>query len=136
MRGAGGTPGGEWSFFVGVTMMIVGFYLLLSSIIVNTQFGFGMRMYGIGGFGITSGMILIPFIAGVIMIFYNSRNYFGWFLAIGSIIALIAGVIVNTQFSFRRMTAFELIAILVLCFGGVGFFLRSLRDHRRSEEQH
>lgn len=134
MRGAGGTPGGEWSFFVGLTMMIVGFYLLLNSIIVNTRFGFGTRMYGVGGFGITSGMIMIPFIAGVIMLFYNSKNYFGWFLAVGSILALIAGVIMNTNFSFRQMTAFDLIVILVLSFGGVGLFLKSLKDHKPALE--
>lgn len=134
MRGAGGTPGGEWSFFVGVTMMIVGFYLLLNSIIVNTQFGFGMRMYGIGGFGITSGMIMIPFIIGVMLIFYNSKNYIGWFIAGGSLLALIAGVIANINFNFRQMTAFDLIVIFVLSFGGLGLFLRSLRDHRSADD--
>ena len=82
-RGAGGTNGGEWQFLVGLMMMIAGFYLLLNSIIISSHFGFGMRLYGIGGMGITSGMIMIPFIAGVIMIFYNSKNPFGWVLSVG-----------------------------------------------------
>ena len=133
MRGAGGTEGGAGTFLVGLTMMVVGFYLLLNAIAVNVSFGFGMRMYGIGGMNITSGMIMIPFIAGVIFIFYNSRNPIGWLLAIGSLTALFAGVLVNTQFRFQRMSAFDLITILVLAFGGLGLFLRSLRALSQSE---
>jgi len=129
MRGAGGTHGGEFSFLIGLFMMIAGFYLLLSSIIVDSAFGFGMRLYGLGGFGITSGMLMIPFIIGVIFIFYNSKNYAGWLLCVGSLVALIVGVLARSQFRFAHMSAFDLIMILVLSFGGLGLFLRSLRSN-------
>jgi len=128
-HGAGGTHGGEWQFLAGLMMMAAGFYLLLNSIVISTHFGFGMRLYGIGGFGITSGMMMLPFIAGVIMIFYNRKNPFGWILAIGSLVALIAGVLAAAQFRFSAMSAFDLIVILVLSFGGLGLFLRSLKQH-------
>ena len=127
MKGAGGTNGGEISFLVGLVMMCGGFYLLLSSIVVRAQFGIGYHLYSLGGFGITSGMVMIPFLFGVGMIFYNSRNLFGWLLAVGSLTALIFGVIASVNFSFRHMSAFDLIVILVLSFGGLGLFLRSLR---------
>ncbi len=129
MRGAGGTQGGEWSFLIGLMMMIAGFYLLLSSIVIDTSFGFGMRLYGFGGFGITSGMLMIPFIIGIIFIFYDSRKYIGWILCIGTLVALIAGVLARSQFRFSQMSAFDLIVILVLAFGGLGLFLRSLRSN-------
>ncbi len=129
MRGAGGTNGGEWSFLLGLGMMIAGFYLLLSSIVIDARFGFGMHLYGIGGFGITSGMLMIPFIIGVIFIFYNSRNYVGWLLCIGTLIALLAGVLAQSQFRFTQMTAFNLLLILILSFGGLGLFLRSLKSN-------
>lgn len=134
MRGAGGTEGGAGLFLIGVTMMVVGFYLLLNAIIVNVNFGFGMRMFGVGGVSITSGMIMLPFVAGVIFIFYNSKNPIGWLLAIGSLAALFAGVLVNTQFRFARMSAFDLVTILILAFGGLGLFLRSLRTLTRSDK--
>lgn len=127
MRGAGGSEGGEIQFLIGIVMMIAGFYLLLNAISIDTRFGLGMRLYGVGGFGITSGILMIPFIAGVIFIFYNASNPLGWVLSIGSLVALIAGVLANSQFSFRTMSAFDLIVILVLSFGGLGVFLRSLR---------
>lgn len=129
MRGAGGTSGGEWSFLIGLVMMMAGFYLLLSSIVIRSSFGFGMRLYGIGGIGITSGMLMIPFIAGVIFIFYNRKNYAGWLLCVGSLVALIVGVLARSQFQFASMSAFDLILILVLSFGGLGLFLRSLKEN-------
>ena len=129
MRGAGGSNGGEFSFLIGLAMMIAGFYLLLNSIVISTSFGFGMRLYGVGGLGITSGMLMIPFIFGVVFIFYNSRNYVGWFLCVGSLIALIVGVLASAQFRLASMSSFDLLLILVLSFGGLGIFLRSLKSN-------
>jgi len=126
MRGAGGTDGGLMPFLIGFVMMCSGFYMLLNAIVVRSHFGFGHSLYSMGGFSVTSGMIMIPFIFGVGMIFFNSKNYFGWFLAGGSVAAFVFGVISNINFSFKHMSAFDLIVIFVLAFGGLGLFLRSL----------
>lgn len=131
MNGAGGTSGGVGQFFIGLAMMCGGFYLLLNAITVSSSFGMGYRLYGFsafgGTYGITSGMVMIPFIFGVGMIFYNARNIIAWVLTVGSLTALLFGVISSIQFSFRTMSSFDLIVILVLAFGGTGLFLRSLR---------
>jgi hypothetical protein len=131
MKGAGGTPGGAGHFLIGLIMMCGGFYLLLISITVNSHFGFGSRMYGFSAFGsaygLTSGTIMIPFIFGIGLIFYNGRNFIGWLLFIGSLTALIFGVISSIHFVFKSMSAFDLITILVLAVGGLGLFLRSLK---------
>ena len=126
-RGAGGSDGGTGSFLIGLIMMIGGGYLLLNGIVVRPNFGIGSRVFGIGGVSITSGMVLIPFMFGVGMIFYNSRNWAGWILAVGSMVALVFGVIANMTLQLERMSAFDLIVILVLLVGGIGLFLRSLR---------
>lgn len=130
MRGAGGTSGGVGEFFIGFVMMCGGIYMLLQNITVTNKFSLGVGLYRVGwlGVNITSGMILIPFIFGVGIIFYNSKNIAGWLLSIGSLVAMIFGVISNIQFSMRSMTAFELITILVLGVGGLGLFLRSLKN--------
>lgn len=131
MKGAGGTSGGLGNFFIGLIMMCGGFYMLLNAINVTSSFGMGMRLYGFsamgGQYNITSGMVMIPFMFGVGLIFYNGKNILGWLLAIGSITGLIFGVISSIRFSFRTMTSFDLIVILVLAVGGLGLFLRSLK---------
>lgn len=137
-QGAGGTPGGVGRFLLGVGMVIVGTYLLLNAIRVVHGFGFGRGIYSIGGFGITSGMILLPFIVGVIIVFYDRDKWYGWLLAAGSLLALIIGAIASIQFSFAGMSAFDIIVILILLFGGVGLVFNSLQDLNRTfgQESH
>lgn len=139
MRGAGGTQGGLGMFFIGLIMMCGGFYLLLNAISVSSGFGFGSRLYGFsaygGNYGVTSGMILIPFMFGVGLLFYNGKNILGWLLTLGSVTALIFGVIASLRFSFRGMSAFDLMVILILAIGGLGLFLRSMRTFNQMAEE-
>lgn len=134
MRGAGGTSGGAGRFFIGMAMFVGGGYLLLNAIRVTSGFGLGSALYRFGWGNITTGMVLIPFIFGVGFIFYNSRNILGWFLAGGSLVALVFGVISSLRFTMRTMTSFELLMILVLTFGGLGLFLSSLKDADAQKE--
>jgi hypothetical protein len=125
--GAGGSSGGIGNFFIGLIMLIGGGYLLLDAIHIYNSFSMGTRMYSVGGMGVTSGFVLIPMMFGIGIMFYNSKNPVGWLLFVGSLVALIFGVITNIQFSFQQMSLFELLVILVLFVGGLGLMLSSLR---------
>lgn len=133
MRGAGGTSGGIVEFFLGVIMFTVGMFIFLSNVTVTNSFGIGTSIFriggsgGVGGFNFVSGMIFIPFLFGIALVFYNRKNIIGWVLTVGSIALLIIGIIISLQFRFRPMNLFNIIMILVLIFGGVGLFLSSLR---------
>ncbi|PZD75423.1 hypothetical protein C1752_00043 [Acaryochloris thomasi RCC1774] len=127
-RGAGGTRGGVGRFFLGLAMMIAGGYLFLSSIKIVNNFSMGYSLYRIGDLSLTSGMVLVPFIFGIGLIFYNSKNFLGWLLATASLLMLLFGVIASINFRLAPMSAFELITILVLAVGGGGIFLSSLQD--------
>jgi len=136
-KGAGGTNGGIGRYLGGLVMMCVGGYIFLSKVSVSSGalaggFGFATRLYGAGGFGITGGMIFIPFIIGIIMIFWNSKNPFGWLLSGLSIIALIVGIIVNIRMTLMPMSAFDIIVLIVLMAGGAGLFLSSLKNFSES----
>ncbi|MEM6456612.1 MAG: hypothetical protein AAF772_16090 [Acidobacteriota bacterium] len=126
--GAGGTDGGIGQFIIGLAMIIGGGYLMLDSIRVHAGFGWGHSLYSVGGYGVTGGIVLIPLIFGIVLVFYRASNPLGWLLSGGSMLALIFGIIRNLRFSLDHMSAFELIVILVLLFGGVGLFAASLRD--------
>ena len=125
-RGAGGTEGGTVTFFVGFVMMIGGLYMLLSEMIVRPQFGFGAQVFSYGGVNVTTGMVFIPFLFGIGLVFYNARNWLGWMLSGGAMVALIFGVIANLNIRLAKMTAFDLTVILVLMVGGLGLLLRAL----------
>lgn len=131
MRGAGGTEGGTGRFLMGLVMLVGGGYLLLVSIRVHSHFGFGSALFNMGSVGVTTGMVLIPFVLGVGALFYSGRNPVGWVLAGGALVAMVFGVLSNVQLHLREMSVFSLLTILVLFVGGIGLVLSSLRD--RSE---
>ncbi|MES2015032.1 MAG: hypothetical protein V4484_00945 [Pseudomonadota bacterium] len=127
-RGAGGTSGGTFGFLIGLLMASAGAYLLLDNIIVSSNWGLGVPFYRFGGgWNVTGGALLIPFMFGVGWIFYNSRAPWGWVLAAGSLAAIIFGVLMNLSISLRSMPLLSLLIILVLLVGGLGLFARSLR---------
>ena len=132
-QGAGGTPGGVGSFIIGFVMMCSGFYLLLQSIDVSNSFTLGTSLYQMPVMGytasITSGMLLVPFVFGIGMIFYDGRNRVGWALVVGAVSAMVIGVLAGLRFSMHHMSLFDLLTILVLAIGGLGLFLSSLRSH-------
>lgn len=132
MRGAGGTEGGTGRFFLGLFMIVAGGYLFLHNIQVSIGFSLGYNYFSIGGIGITTGYVLVPFVFGIGMIFYSASNILGWILAVGSLGMLGFGVITQTRFHLHNMSAFELLTILVLLVGGIGIFLSSLRSSGRS----
>ena len=129
-RGAGGTPGGSLSFIIGLIMATAGGYMLLDNIVVSNSWGFSAPLYRIGyggGWNVTGGALLIPFMFGVGWIFYNARSLWGWVIAGGALAAIIFGVLINLSISLRTMSLLNLIIILVLTVGGLGLFARSLR---------
>lgn len=138
MTGAGGTEGGVIKFLAGLIMMIIGGYLLLNAIQVTSSFGMASRLYGFNvmgsNVGITSGMIMIPFMIGVCIIFYDYKKLIGWILGCGSLLAMIVGVIASIKFTFRSMSSFDLIVILVLFVGGLGLFLNSLKPSSKADD--
>lgn len=134
-KGAGGTQGGTGLFLLSLAMMIGGGYLLLNGMTIRPEIGFGARAFSAWGVPVTTGMIFIPFMFGVGLVFYNARLWIGWILAVGSVVALIFGVLANLNIQMARMSAFDLIVILVLLVGGIGLFLRSLLPSSARDDQ-
>lgn len=126
-KGAGGTEGGTIRFLVGLLMAIVGSYLFLDAVHLTNGFSFRQSAFGWGGFRMPGGYLLIPLMFGIGMIFYNSRNILGWFLAGASLAVIVFGVITSLDFHMRSMSLVEMLIILVLMVGGIGLLLSSLR---------
>lgn len=131
-NGAGGTSGGIEEFIISIAMIFGGGYLLLNSIIVKSMLSMKTILYSYGGYNLTSGYILIPLIFGIFMIFNNARSLFGWLLTFGSLTGLIFGVLTSLRITFKTMSMFDLACIIVLLFGGLGLFLKSLREHKKN----
>ena len=132
--GAGGTNGGIGRFLIGLIMMLVGGYLFFNAVHVSNHFQWGRSLYQVGGMGVSSGILLIPFIFGIGMVFFNGKNILGWLLIAASLILIFFGVITSLDFRFASMSLFSLFMILILFIGGIGLFLSSLKTLGAEED--
>ena len=120
MRGAGGTSGGIGVFFVGLAMIVVGAYLLLTRVTV----GSGMWvLWGYNAFGLS----LLPLLVGIGWLFFDGRSVGGWVLTGCGALIILAGIIANLHIYFAPTSLFDTLVILGLLAGGIGVVARSLR---------
>jgi len=120
-EGAGGTPGGIPMFLIGFVMAVAGGYLLTSQVTVTS----GMwALWGYNSFGLS----LLPFIVGVLMLFFDGRSKIGWLLLIAGVVIILAGIIVNLRIYFEPTSLFNTLTMLALLAGGIGLLARSLKS--------
>ena len=119
--GAGGTPGGVGQFLIGFVLAVVGGWLLLNQVTVTSSV---WMLWGYNSFGLS----LLPFAAGVALLFFHGKSLLGWLLLIAGLAIVLAAVIANLQIYFRPTSLFNTLVMLVLLFGGIGLIARSLRS--------
>lgn len=118
--GAGGTPGGIPLFLAGFVMAVAGGYLLTNQVTVTSGF---WSFFGPHTFGLS----LLPFIAGVLLLFLDARSKTGWLLLVAGVVIILVGIIANLRIYFEPTSLFNTLLMLVLLFGGIGLIGRSLR---------
>ncbi len=133
--GAGGTPGGIGTFFLGLAMAAAGGWLLTNQVVVSSEYfasGFMVPMvnYRMNTFGLS----LIPFIVGIGFLFFNGKSMTGWILTIAGLAIIMAGILMSLHIFFRPTSLFNTLVMLVLLFGGIGLIARSLKATPSQEE--
>jgi hypothetical protein len=122
-RGAGGTPGGLGEFVVGAFLACVGAYMLLSRVTVTTGF------WSFGGMNHPFGVMLVPLIAGIAVLFTNGKSILGWVLTAGTLIAILLGVLLNMNIYFQQTSLIAVLVMVGTLGAGIGLVARSLRPH-------
>ena len=112
-------------FLGGLAMLAVGLYWFSLNVTVSSSF-FSTGLYIGGGISLHSGLIVVPFIIAVILVFINPES-FGRKLFLGiSVLLIIASVIYSTHLYLDTISLFEWIGILVLIFGGLALVCKIL----------
>ena len=116
-------------FFIGLFMAVAGVYLLTNQVRVGT-FYWGWH-YSLWGMEVTPfGITLLPFVIGVVLVFFDTRSRVGWALAGISLVAIFVGIVASLQVYFRSTSLYVALGILILIAGGLGLMLRALRSPR------
>lgn len=111
-------------FLAGLAMLIAGLFIFSQKVMVySTFFGGGLRL---GSLNMSNGLIIIPFIIGVVWMFASEGSFASKAFTAAGVLIIILAVIMTTNISLVRITLYEWVLILVLIFGGAGLLIRIL----------
>jgi hypothetical protein len=111
-------------FVGGAAMLAVGLFIFSQKVIVRSSW-FGFGGFSIGGFRISSGLVIVPLIIGIVWMFATNSFASKVFSAF-AVLLILASIIMGTDIRLTSMTLYEWIIILVLIFGGAGFVAKVL----------
>lgn len=111
-------------FLGGLAMLIVGLYIFSQKVMVYSSF-FGGRMM-LGGLRMGNGLIMIPFIIGIVWMFASGGSFMSKVFTGAGVLIIIVSVILTTNISLVYISLYEWVLILVLIFGGAGLLAKIL----------
>lgn len=143
MKGSGGTDGGLFQFGIGFLLSVIAAYMLFDSVNATTGYGLfsgmmrGRQHNGVhGGLGHTTsmGIVFVPFMLGVIALFYDASKKWAWWLMYAGV--AIVGIEILSHIRFEmKIKVSHLILMLGMFAAGVGLMLRSYRDTGQTIEK-
>ena len=111
-------------FFVGLVMLAVGVYMILQNI--NVTSNWGLYSYHIGSFHLSNGMVLLPAVIGIGMLFMMERKIFGWIVLAIGIAIILASVFLTTHLYWKTTSAYTFIIMFGLAATGAGLVIKQL----------
>ena len=113
----------------GLLMLVAGLFILSQKVMVSSGFfGYGFM---IGGIHLGNGLIMVPFIIGILWMFGSGGSLLSKLFTIASVVIIIVAIIMTTNISMVRISLYEWVLILVLIFGGAGLVARLLLSDRK-----
>lgn len=114
----------------GLLMLVAGLFILSQKVMVSSGFfGYGFML---GGIHLGNGLIMAPFIIGILWMFGSGGSFLSKLFTIASVVIIIVAIIMTTNLSMVRISLYEWVLILVLIFGGAGLVARLLLSDRKN----
>jgi len=134
----GGKEGGEGLFLGGLALMIAGLYFFLDSVRVSSgQFGAISGMIGRGRQGMETtsmGIVFVPFLIGVGVLFYDSSKRWAWWLSGLGLTMIVIEMMSRIRFVMEIKTS-TLLLMFCLIAAGAGLVARALMLNRKAEKE-
>ena len=113
-----------FQFIGGLAMLVVGLFILSQKVVVSSGF-FGAGIW-FGNFHMNNGLIMIPFIIGIVWMFASGGSFLSKVFTGISVLLIISAIIISTRIYLVHLSLYEWILILVLIFGGAGLLAKVL----------
>lgn len=107
-------------FLTGIICLAVGLFMLTQQTVVTMSW----YHWAFGSFRLASGLILVPFIVGIIVMFFNPKSLIGKIVTIIGIVIIIATIIMSIDIAFKQTSLYNFIIMIGLIAAGAGLLLR------------
>lgn len=112
--------------FLGIILLGAGLFMLSKRVMVHSSW----YVWRIGGFDLSSGIITLPLIIGIIWYFFNSKSIIPKIIIILSVIFIILTIIMSVRINFITTSLFDYILIFGMTAAGSGLLLKTLFKKR------
>ena len=109
-------------FYMGIVLIVSGIFFLLSKAVVHSGFG----AWSIAGMNVSSGLVIIPLMIGIIWLVNNPKSIIARLITIAGSILIIASIIMNIRITFTTTSMFDYVVMMLLMAGGIGLVLKSI----------
>ena len=108
-------------FILGFLSLGAGLFMIGQAVSVSTAWGGGFR---VGGMTMPSGVVVIPLLIGIGMLFYNHQGKLWKYITAIGIIFILLSVILSVRITVNRTSLFDFIIMFSLTAAGTGMLLR------------
>jgi hypothetical protein len=112
----------------GVAFFILGVFLITQNTIVRTGFNLSFIT---GGYNPPFGILLLPVLIGIILLFAMKRQIWGWILIGAGLIIILTGLLMGLVIEFRPTSLFVTIMMFGTAVVGIGLMIRGVIESNR-----
>ena len=113
-------------FFIGIILLGAGLFMLSKRVLVHSSW----YSWRIGSFDLSSGMVTIPLIIGIIWYFFNNKSIIPKIIITLSVIFIVVTIIMSVRINFITTSMFDYILIFGMAAAGAGLLLKTLFKKR------
>ncbi len=108
-------------FYIGILLIIAGVFFLLSKAVVRS----GFYGFTVGGISISTGLVVIPLMLGIIWLVNNPKSILARLITIAGSIFIVGSIIINIRITFTTTSMFDYLIMMLLIAGGLGLILKA-----------
>jgi len=115
-------------FFIGFLLLGGGIYWVLNSFEVSSGFGYGY--YSFFGLRITGGVMLIPLLVGIGLLFFLDKKVIGGFVTALGLLVILISLLSSLTFHARYNSLYVYVLMFGMIAAGAGLLIKSLFKKR------
>ena len=116
------TKNSSGSFFTGLILAAIGIFLITQNTTLYTSFS----LMDVIGFTPPFGLVLLPLLIGIGVLFFNGKSILGWVLTVFGVVTILLGILMGLKISFRPVSLYQGILMYGLTAAGAGLILKGL----------